>query len=156
MNKINRNAIIITSVIIAGFILWYFRGIVGYILISWVFSMVGQPFMRLYQKVKIGKWKIGNNLAAGMTMISFFLIIALIIALFVPMILKQANTLAEIDYTIVGERLEEPLNRLTQNMINYGLLSANQPSPFEAIQQEAFDTARNSISSIFGSVYLYH
>ena len=152
MKKFNRNAIVIISVIVGSFILWYFRNIVAYVLVSWILSMIGQPFMRLYKKIKIGNWQIGNNFTAGLTIVTFFLIIGLVIALFVPMILKQANTLAEIDYTLVGERLEEPLDRITKKLIDFGLLTANQPSPFDALQQEAFETAKSSITTIFGSV----
>lgn len=152
MKKLNRNAIIIASAIIAGFLLWYFRSIVGYILVSWVFSMIGQPLIRVYRKVKIGKWKMGNNLAASLTIASFFLIIASVVALFVPMILKQANTLTEIDYALVGERLEEPISNVTNRLIDYGLISAKQTSPFETLKQETIETAKESVSAIFGSV----
>lgn len=152
MKNSSRNIIILISLIIVGVIVWYLRSIVGYLLISWVLSMIGQPFMRLYQKIKIGRFRVGRNMAAGMTIISFFLIITLLFALFVPMILTQARTIAEVDFTAVWQSLEEPIAQTNQRMIDAGLLDPNKPSPLESLQTEVTTQAATMVSDVFGSV----
>jgi predicted PurR-regulated permease PerM len=152
MKSSSRNFLIFISFVVAAAIIWYLRSIVGYIIISWVFAMLGQPLMNLYKKIKIGKFKIGNNLAAGMTLFSFFIILTILISMFVPMILAQARTLVEVDFVAVGSSLEEPINQLNQQLIEYGFLSEDKDSPIEIFQEDILAQAGEIVSQIFGSV----
>ncbi|MGB1121026.1 MAG: AI-2E family transporter [Saprospiraceae bacterium] len=152
MKNSGRYIILFVTLTIAGSVIWYLRSIVGYLLISWVLSLLGQPFFRLYKKIKIGKFRINRNIAAGMTILSFLIIISLIIALFVPMILTQARTISEVDFTAVWQSLEEPIAQTNQRMIDAGLLDPNKASPLESLQTEVTDQAGSMISNVFGSV----
>lgn len=152
MKNSSRNFIIIISLIITSVIVWYLRNIIGYILISWVLSMLGQPFMKLYKKIKIGKLHLSDNLAAGMTIVSFLVIISIVVSLFVPMILSQARAIAEVDFAAVGQSLEEPIERINQRLIDAGLLIPNTKSPIETLQEEMSGQAGAFVSDIFGSV----
>lgn len=152
MKSSSRNFIIVISLVIVSTIIWYLSNIIGYLLISWVLSMLGQPFMKLYKKIKIGKFQIGNNLAAGMTLVSFFIIISVVISLFVPMILSQARAIAEVDFASVGHNLEEPIQRINQRLIDAGLLTPEQKSPLQNLQEELSIQAGSMISDVFGSV----
>ena len=152
MKNLGRYIIIIVTLVIAGSIVWYLRDIVGYLLISWVLSLLGQPFFKLYKKIRIGKYRVGNNLAAGMTILSFLIIISIVIALFVPMILTQARTIADVDYPAVWQSLEEPVTQLNERMIKAGLLDPDKNSPLKNLQIEITDQAGVMISNIFGSV----
>ena len=152
MKNLGRYIIIIVTLVIAGSIVWYLRDIVGYLLISWVLSLLGQPFFKLYKKIRIGKYRVGNNLAAGMTILSFLIIISIVIALFVPMILTQARTIADVDYPAVWQSLEEPITQLNERMIKAGLLDPDKNSPLKNLQIEITDQAGVMISNIFGSV----
>lgn len=152
MKNLGRYIIIIFTLVIAGSIVWYLRDIVGYLLISWVLSLLGQPFFKLYKKIRIGKYRVGNNLAAGMTILSFLIIISIVIALFVPMILTQARTIADVDYPAVWQSLEEPITQLNERMIQAGLLDPDKNSPLKNLQIEITDQAGVMISNIFGSV----
>ncbi|NJN77212.1 MAG: hypothetical protein HC803_01865 [Saprospiraceae bacterium] len=120
MKNSGRYFLIIISVIIIGGIVWYLRSIIGYVIASWVLAMLGHPLMLLFKKIKIGKFKIGNNLAAGLTLVSFLVIVSFVIALFVPMILTQARTLLEVDFKSVSQSLEEPINQINQKLIDKG------------------------------------
>lgn len=152
MKNSSRYIIIFITLTIVGSIVWYLRSIVGYLLISWVLSLLGQPFMRLYKKIKIGKFQVGRNVSSGMTVLSFLIIISLVFALFVPMILAQARTIAEVDFTAVWQSLEEPIEQTNQRMIDAGLLDPNKSSPLESLQTEVTNQAGNLISNVFGSV----
>jgi predicted PurR-regulated permease PerM len=152
MTNLNKPLIIFVSLLLVGFLLWYFQLIVGYVIISWVLSMLGQPIMRFIQRLKFKRFQIHDGLAAGLTLASFFVIMIVLVALFVPMFLTQVNTLTEVDYQAIGESLEEPINRLNERLHRYGLLKPDEPSPIEKLQEESVDLISSMASSIFGSV----
>jgi predicted PurR-regulated permease PerM len=152
MKSSSRNILIFVSFVVAILIVWYLRSIVGYIIISWVLAMLGQPLMNFFKKIKIYKLKVGNNLAAGLTLVCFFIILTVIISLFVPMVLSQARTLLDVDFTSVGSSLEEPINQVNQRLIDSGFLSPHKVSPIEKLQNDILEQTGYIISQIFGSV----
>jgi predicted PurR-regulated permease PerM len=152
MKNSSRNILIFVSFVVVGFILWYLRSIVGYIIISWVLAMLGQPLMNILKKIKIYKLKVGNNLAAGLTLVSFFIILTILVSAFVPMILSQARAILEVDFASVASSLEEPINEINQRLINYGFLSPDKVSPVEKLQNDILGQTGDIISQIFGSV----
>ena len=100
----------------------YFSSIVAYVLIAWVLSMIGQPFMRFFQnRLKFGKFQVGPNLAAVLTLLCYFIIIGLMIWIFVPLIVTQANNLSEVEYKSVEQALETPINQINDWLAQYGL-----------------------------------
>lgn len=115
-------AFIIGGVLLA-ILFYFFSNIVGYILVAWVLSMIGQPLMRLFQKhIKFWKFQAGPNLAAILTLVTYFIVMTSLIMLFVPLIVKQANNLAEVDYGKIGQALEAPVNQFQGKLIDYGLI----------------------------------
>lgn len=152
MKNSSRNFLIFISFVIAGLIIWYLRSIVGYIIISWVLAMLGQPLMTFFKKIKFKKIGIGNNLAAGLTLCTFFVILSIIISLFVPMILEQARTLLDVDFATVSNSLEEPINQINQRLIDYGFLAPDKVSPIEKFQNDILAQTGDIVSQVFGSV----
>jgi predicted PurR-regulated permease PerM len=96
------------------------------VLISFVLSMIGQPVMRLFLK-KLGwsKYKWGSPLAAIVTLILMLGIFGLIMWLFIPMLLQQAQNIASVNYMDIEVALEEPIRRLYDWLGRYGI---NAPS----------------------------
>jgi predicted PurR-regulated permease PerM len=121
MKLSNRAIAILVGLSLLGILFYFFSNIIGYVLVAWVLSMIGQPFMRLFQKIKLWKFQAGANTAAVLTLFSYFILLGLLIRMFAPLILTQANNLAEVDYKTVGEALEEPANQLKQKMVDYGI-----------------------------------
>ncbi|MGB1216600.1 MAG: AI-2E family transporter [Saprospiraceae bacterium] len=118
---LNRYVLILLVVILVGFLLWYFSEIVSWLIIAWVLSMIGRPLMQLFQKIKIGTYKVGSTLAAGMTLLCYFLGIGIFVGMFVPMIVSQAQNLSGVDYSAVIKTLEEPLFQIDDILKQYGL-----------------------------------
>jgi len=113
INNLIRYIIAAVTILIIGLIVWWFADIVAYMVIAWVLSLLGGPFMKLFRRIKIGRFRVGPNIAAVMTLISFFLIISLIVSLFVPLVLQQARNLADVDAAALVEGLEgfwQPIN----------------------------------------------
>jgi len=88
---------------IVGFLLYYFSDIVIYIILAWAVSMVGNPLMQFFRRY------VNKNIAAGLTLTTFVLILVFLISVFIPPLMTQARNLAQIDYTAVAKGLEEPV-----------------------------------------------
>lgn len=152
MKNFSRTFIILITLVAVSFVLWYFRTIVGYVCISWVFAMIGTPIKHLYQRIKIGQFRVGTSIASGMTILTILVIIGFLLSMFVPMILAQARTFADVDYIAVGENLEEPINRINARLIKLGLLNPDKASPIDQLQNDVLNQLGGMLSSVFGSV----
>ena len=69
-----------------GALLWYFREVVVYILISAVFAIIGRPFVGLLCKVKIKRFYLPRWLAAAITLALLWVVIGGLLSLIVPLV----------------------------------------------------------------------
>ncbi len=149
----SRYIAIAVSLLILGGLVWYFSNIVAYVLIAWVLSMVGQPLMRFFQrKLRIGRFSVGPNIAAILTLLLYFVLGAALIGLFAPLVLEQARNLSKVDYSEVIATLEVPMNQLNNWLVDIGLVDPEQ-SP----EQQITDTVKKwfqpaMVSNFFGSL----
>lgn len=127
MKITNRTLALVISLLLMGALIWFFSDIIMYAVLAWVVSMLGQPLMRFYKKIKVWKYQVGSNMAAGLTLITFLLSLVLLVMVFVPPIITQINNLAHVDYPALGRALQEPLAKLQSQLANYGLVDANIP-----------------------------
>lgn len=128
MKLSSRTITLIISLLIMASLVYFFTDIVAYVCIAWVLSMIGQPLVKFFQsKLKIWKFQAGPNLAAVLTLLTFFLVIFLLIRLFVPPIVQQVNNLAGVDYAQIAAALQEPLSHLQVTLAKYGLVQVDKP-----------------------------
>jgi len=154
-NNWSRYLAVVLGFVVVGFLVYRFSNLVTYILISWVLSLIGSPLMRLFQKIKIGKWRQGANVSALLTILLFFLAGSAVVILFVPIVLEQASNLAGVDYPAIAAALEEPFQQFQEWMSGYGF-QVEERSLEESIRQSLngiFDPSRfgEIISSIVGA-----
>lgn len=127
MTAFNRNLLWILGVLLIGTLIWYFSDIVTYILLAWVLSLLGQPMMRFFlKKIRLGKFKMGRSTAAGLTLLSFFLIVTAIILLFAPPVVKQARNLTNLDYASIEQKLSGPLFNINLQLHKIGILDPDE------------------------------
>ncbi|MEM6722451.1 MAG: AI-2E family transporter [Bacteroidota bacterium] len=141
------------AVLSIGFLLYFFADIVSWVAISWVLSLLGQPFMRWYQRIKVGRFKVGSSLAAAMTLMTFLLIISILSAILLPMVIRQAQFLAEVENIAVVESLEEPLTYLQDRLVRSGLMREDGRTLIDYIQNSFIGGYEPSdITKIFTSL----
>lgn len=151
--KISRLIAIIVTLLVVGYLIYFFSDIVSYVLVAWVISMIGAPFMNFFQtKLKLGKLSYGSVLSAFLTLTLFILGIVTLFSVFVPLIVEQARNLSSIDYTAMAASLEEPLNQLGSRLYTWGMV--NDPGdPAEQIALMFKDWFRNAhFGTWFGSI----
>ncbi len=135
---LNRYVLMLLALVIICLIVWYFSDIVTYVLLAWVFSMTGKPLNGLFRKIKLGKFQFGPSLSAGLTILCFFIGVVLFISIFVPLFVKQAQNLAEVDYYAIAKALEEPLNHINNLAEDYNLKIGDR-TPTQQVE----DTLKN-------------
>ena len=95
-----------------GALLWYFREVVIYIVVSAVFAIVGRPLVRLLCKVKIKRFAMPRWLAAAVTLVLLWIVIGGLLSLIVPLIAGKVYELSSLDLRSALEGVEAPLERL--------------------------------------------
>ena len=166
-----RNIAIVIGILLILALMSYFSTIVAYVLVAWVLSMIGQPFMRFFQKrLRIGKFQAGTNIAAALTLICYFIIITGLVLIFVPLIVTQANNLAEVDYKSIAAALEAPANQFNSWLFKYGLSSSTEisverqmkeifshwlePSTIGNYFKSLISTAGNILLNVFSIIFI--
>ena len=105
------------SLFLLGAALYYFRVLVGYIIIAWVISMVGAPLVTFLRKYT------GKNGSALITLSIFGSLLMLLLYFVIPSLVTQAKNLTSVDYTKVVHTIEEPLNDWENWLVSKGLLT---------------------------------
>ena len=127
MMTTNRNLIWLLGAVALAAVFYYFADILTYILLAWVFSMLGRPLMVFFQKrLRIGRFRAGPTTAALLTIVTFYGILVGVLLVFVPTIVAQARNLSTVDYQALGEKLRTPFFHLDVQMHQLGLLSPGE------------------------------
>jgi predicted PurR-regulated permease PerM len=139
---LNRNIVLAVSILIGVALLYFFREIVAYVLIAWVISMLGQPLMKALRKVRIGKHRfLPPSVSAGLVLLFFMFLVTGLVAIFVPLVVEQANNLSGLDVNAFVTGLQQPLAELTKLGHRFGFIA-----PKENVMQAAQHAFTNLIS----------
>jgi len=102
----------IAGALITLYIIWYFSDIVAYIAIAAVLSLIGAPVVDIFKTLRFKNFGMPDWLASLLTIVSFFLLIAGVVSLFVPLVVEQANIVMNIDYNEVQRSLRQPIQSI--------------------------------------------
>lgn len=155
MKLTTRNLVYIPIVLIVGFIAWYFSDIIGYFIIAGVVSLIGTPLVELLSRIEIKGWKIPRFISAILTLLTIFLVFFGILAMFIPLVIREAEILAHIDTNEVLAKLQEPLDNL-EAFINSFQGSEETPIVIETYLKTSLANliniadVTNVLNSIFG------
>ncbi len=109
MNRLAKYIVAIAVCAAVLFLAWYFSSVLTDILIAAVLSLIGKPVMKMLTSVKIGKFRLGNSLAAVVTLL---LILSVLISFFVfitPLAGKLVSEMGAVDLDQVRVKLAIPL-----------------------------------------------
>ena len=118
MNRLAKYILIAVSILIAGFITWYFSGIVISILVAAVLSIIGQPIMKFLLRLKIGRFKVPSSVASLGTLLVLFTTIVLVICFLAPIVGNVIGEISSINFDLLTERLNDPLEKYNTIMHN--------------------------------------
>ena len=146
----------ISLAVVVGFVLWYFREVVVYILISAVLAIVGRPLVRLLCKLQIKRFAMPRWLAAAITLSILWVIIGGLMSLIVPLVAGKIYELSSLDLRSALEGVEVPLARLQNYISTIFVLPETHFSLSEVIvstlrQFLNYDTVNSVVSSIINT-----
>lgn len=101
---------VVTAVIL--FLIWYFRDIVLYILVSAVLAIIGRPLVNRLAKIRIRRRRIPRWAAAFITLLTIWVVFGTACSLFVPLVFGKIYELATLDFGTVLETIREPIERV--------------------------------------------
>lgn len=109
-----------------GFLIWRFWFMIVWVLLAAVLSFIGHPLVRFFDRVHIKKWSFPHSLSALLSLVIIVLVFFGLVAIFVPLIVKQAETISKIDVELLAENLQGPLQWLDHTMHSLGVIPEGQ------------------------------
>jgi predicted PurR-regulated permease PerM len=116
----------ILLIAIVGFMIWRFWYLMVWVLIAAVLSFVGHPFVQFFDGLHIKKWKFPHSLSALLSLVILVLLFLGFLSIFVPLIVKQADTISKIDVNKLAENLQGPLQWIDNQLHAFGVIPADQ------------------------------
>lgn len=118
-SRLSRYVIIAVTVIIVGFLLWFFRDIVSYICLALVVSLLGMPLVRLFNRVHVGRHHCPRWLSAALALLIVGGVLLGIILGAVPLVVSQLNALNSLNFSHLTHTLSGSLDALTVWLARY-------------------------------------
>ena len=135
------------------FLVWYFSSIVVYILVSAVLAVMGRPLVKRLAGLHIKGWRVPRWLAALVTLVVIWVVVATLCSLFVPLVFNKINQFAHVDFAAVVESIGEPIARAQHDLQTLFAL----PESTFSLSDELTSALRqiidfNSLNLIFSSI----
>ena len=139
-----------------GALLWYFREVVIYILISAVFAIIGRPLVGLLCKVRIKKFSLPRWFAAAVTLVLLWVVLGGLLSLIIPLVAGKVYELSSLDLRSALEGVEVPMERLQNSISTIFALPESRFSISEIIVSSLrrflnYDTVNAVVSSIINT-----
>lgn len=160
MKNVLKTLAVLAAIALGLYLIYLIRVLLIYVVISVVLSLVGQPVMRLLQKVKLGKFELPSALSALLTMLFFVVLTIGVFSLFVPLIAEQAKIIADIDTNEVVRKLEGPYKNILHFTSQYRLSEQSydqeffKTKVFELLQFSKISNLAENLLGILGNIFV--
>ena len=151
-NNIRRIVLIVAVLVAFCAMLWYFTDIFVYMFIALILSVIGSPLVKLFQKIHIGKHRLPDSVAAGITLAAIVAVIGTLINMVIPLISYEIRQLQNIDLTAMLDNLEKASRQVEQWLRHKHLVSRNFNLAKLLTNRAGEFVSSLHISSIFGDV----
>lgn len=122
LKKLYRNILTISGVLLALFLLWYFKSVTIYIICGVVLSLVARPLYIQLEKISIGKFKIPGAINALISIFLVWGVLGGIGALVFPIIVKEGVKVSKMNPEKLISQLETPINKTIGELETLGLI----------------------------------
>lgn len=143
--------LVILGIGLVGFVLWYFKSIVAYILIAAVLSLIGRPIINFLNKLRYKKIKIPNAISALLTLMLFWTLLLVFFRIFIPLIASQASELSNINAESVVQDLKDPIDKIEEIFVRYNIKSDGVQSMDQYLTDKFMTLVNVSVLSDFFS-----
>ena len=135
------------------FLMWYFRSIVVYILVSALLAIIFKPLAGRLARLRIRGWHLPRWAAALATLILIWVLFVVACTLFVPLVFDKLYQFATLDFGSVLRSVEEPIARMQEYLHDLFALPDERFSLTDSLIQWFksifdYDTINTAFSSI--------
>jgi predicted PurR-regulated permease PerM len=116
----------ILAVLLLGYLIYRFYYIIIWLLVAAMLSFIGQPIVRFFDKIHIRKLKMPHTLSALLALLVIVIFGAGFVAIFVPLIVNQAQAISEIDVDKLALNMQGPLQWIDEKMHALGAIPDGQ------------------------------
>ena len=161
MNKVLRilGGILIGLLVI--YLVWRFADIITYLIIAIVLSLIGRPFVKRFNTMRIGRFHIPNAMSALLALLVIILIVLSFVGIFVPLIASQARLVSDINFDLLGSSMQKPIAEMEVFLRQYNILSRDETIRQLLAQQiesilsfASFSQTLASIVGVTGSLFI--
>jgi len=137
------------------FLVWYFRSVVVYILVSALLAIVFRPVTRWLSGLRIRRRSMPRWVAAVLSLVLIWTVVGIICSLFVPLVFNKFYQFASLDFGSVLRTVEEPIDRMQGYLHNLFSMPSERFSLNESLVEWLrgtfnYDTINSAFSSIVG------
>ncbi len=148
LKKFSRYIGVLATLLIFGFLIYYFSVIVTWVVLAWVISLLGSPLVSMMGKVRYKDWEIPSSVRAIIVLVLFYGIFTLLFYIFVPVMVKQGRELARVDYSALVGALEEPIDNVNDWLVERGFIEGELASQVVETDSFAIDNTSPSETTV--------
>ena len=153
-SRIVRFMIVTVSLLTVCFLLWYFSTIVGYVIASVVLSLIGKPIVNLLEKMRIGRFRMPDALAAFITLLLLWGMIGGVVALVIPGVAMQVEKFSQVDSSAILKALQEPIDRFVLWLQAHNIRFSGNQSLEEYVNEQVVHAFNlSAVSNLFGTLF---
>jgi predicted PurR-regulated permease PerM len=142
----------ILVLLIFGFLIWRFYYIIVWLLVAAVLSFIGQPVVRFLDRIHIRKLRMPHSLSALLSLVVIVIVFLGLIAIFVPLIVNQAETISRIDMSMLAQNLQGPLQWFDDSLHKIGAISEGQTIQDFLVAKAKSVVSIGSVSALIGNI----
>jgi len=150
MKQVLRYTGYILVLTVLGFLVWKFYYIIFWIIIAAILSFVGHPLVRFFDGLHIRKLRMPHAMSTVLALFVIVLLFLGLLAVFVPLIINQAETISKIDVDRLGDNLLGPLHRIDGKLHEIGAIPSGETLQDFAISRLKSLISLGNVSSLLG------
>lgn len=153
IDRLARYIIILAGVLIVGFLCWFFRSVLAYIVLAAVVSLIAHPLFKILMKLKFKGHGMPDWAAAALSLICVLGAGLGIVTTIVPVISSVVSDISTANINDMGQAMSIPLENLNLKLIkNFPSLGMDFRIEAMVLGQLQGLISMGSISSMVGSV----
>jgi predicted PurR-regulated permease PerM len=126
MKQVLKYAGYILILLLAGYLIYRFYYILIWVLVAAVLSFMGHPLVRFFDGLHVRKIKMPHTVSAVLALFVIILALLGLVAIFVPLIISQADTISRIDVSQLAANLQGPLHWIDEKLHQFGAIPGTQ------------------------------
>jgi predicted PurR-regulated permease PerM len=151
---------LIVIVAAIGFLVWFFANIVIFIIVATVISIIGEPLVEFFDRIKIGRFPFPHALSVVLTLLLLLILFFGMFSLFIPLVVNEAQMISNIDGQKLMDYFQGDIKSLRTLLIRYGIMprgtsieTAAKQAILKIIDVGMFSNVVSSIISFTGTFF---